>query len=362
MKVGLVRRGYSATGGAEAYLRRFADALLAAGHHCVLFTSAHWPRTAWPHEVYRVGGADSPRAFSRALAKMGAQERCDVLFSLERVGRCDCYRAGDGVHRAWLEQRNKVESGLRSWIRSINPKHRELLALEAELFAIDGARAVIANSRMVRDNIVQHYPAYPAGRIHVVHNGVPPPLNPGKRAAAREEIRRALGAGPGDFLVLFAGSGWERKGLRYAIEAMGAAHLPHATLVVAGRGKKSAFPRSRRTIFLGPVDDMPRQMAAADAFLLPTLYDPFSNASLEAMAAGLPVITTSHNGFAEIIEPGLEGEIVPEAHDVPALANAIRAWSDPGRREAIRSHLVKKAAGYTVEENLRQTLAVLTRV
>lgn len=358
MKIGLVRRGYSATGGAEAYLRRFAEGVVASGHQCSLFTARKWPREEWPHEIFRVPHAESPRAFARALVKMGAQERCELLFSLERVTTCDCYRAGDGVHRAWLARREQAAPGLRSLLRRWNPKHREILALEAELFRTEGARAVIANSQMVKAEIVHHYPRYPAERIHVVYNGVPPSGVHPESYAARVQTRKELGIADDEYVVLFAGSGWERKGLSYAIEAMNAAALPRGVLLVAGSGDKGAMPKSRHTIFLGPVKDMPRHFAAADAFLLPTLYDPFSNACLEALAAGLPVITTSSNGFSEIIEPGVEGDVLSDPADVVALARAIAGWNDSGRRDAVREQLLAKGARYSMEENIRQTLAV----
>ncbi len=353
MKLGLVRRGYSRTGGAEIYLRRFAEAAVAAGHECVLF-SEQWPRVAWPFAHVQVE-SDSPQKFADALADTRAGEKCDFLFSFERIHACDAYRAGDGVHAAWLERRPRFEAMWRPWLRRFNPKHREILALEKRLLSPDGARLVIANSRMVRAEIEAHF-GYPAERIHVVHNGVPP-FDPsiGARAQTRSELELSEDA----FVVLFTGSGWERKGLRFAIQAMNTAPLPHTTLLVAGRGSQRGLPRSDRVRFLGAVKDVPRYLAAADAFILPTLYEPFSNACLEALAAGLPVITTVHNGFAEIIAPGVEGEVVAEPDDIAALAAALEKWSDPTRRAAIRPRLVALGAQHSIAENVRQTLALI---
>lgn len=353
MKIGLVRRGYSRTGGAEIYLRRFAEAAVAAGHECVLF-SEQWPRVAWPFAYVQVKSG-SPRQFADALVAARAGKQCDFLFSLERVHTCDAYRAGDGVHAAWLERRARFEPAWKAWLRRLSAKHREILALEKGLFSPDGARLVIANSRLVETEIVQHF-GYPAKRIHVVHNGVPPSETP---TAARAEIRRELGLSDDAFIVLFTGSGWERKGLRFAIAAMNAARLEHATLLVAGRGRQRGLPRSGRVRFIGPVKDVPRYLAAADAFILATLYEPFSNACLEALAAGLPVITTAHNGFAEIMEPGVEGEVVARPDDIPALAAALEKWSESARREAIRPRLLALGAQYSIAENVRQTLAII---
>ncbi len=155
MKIGLVRRGYSRTGGAEAYLRRFADAASDAGHSIVLF-SERWPAEEWPFELVPVT-SDSPRTFADAMVALRPRDHCDFLFSLERIHTCDAYRAGDGVHAAWLERRAKFEPAWKGWFRRFSGKHREILALEKELFGPRGARAVIANSTLVRDEIVQHF-------------------------------------------------------------------------------------------------------------------------------------------------------------------------------------------------------------
>jgi len=356
MNIGLVRRGYSATGGAEAYLKRFAEALRTAGHETTLFTSADWPRETWPDAHIKELPGASPLVFANALEKARADTPCDYLFSLERVWSCDAYRAGDGVHRAWLERRARVEPFWKRWGRGFNPKHRQLLALEARLFSPEGAGIVIANCRMVKEEIIREY-GYPAERIHVVYNGLPPSApNPTLRAQTREQ----LGLRETDYVLLFAGSGWERKGLRAAIDGIRQVNAAcHPLLLVAGRGNPRAYRGSERVRFLGPVRQMAACYAAADAFVLPTLYDPFSNACLEALAAGLPVVTTAANGFSEILEPGVDGEVIEDPTDSAAVARALEAWSDPARRAAIRPRLLEWASRFTIEANVRNTLAAI---
>ena len=170
---------------------------------------------------------------------------------------------------------------------------------------------------MVKNEIIEFYD-YPAERIDLIYTGVP--LEIFSRARSnRVEQRRALKLGEDDVALLFAGSGWERKGLR---EAIAACRNPGLRLLVAGRGDERKF-KAPHVQFLGVVRDMPALYAAADIFILPTFYDPFSNACLEALASGLPVITTRDNGFSEIIEDGVHGSIVDRGTNVPALGNAI---------------------------------------
>ncbi len=354
MKIGLVRRGYSPTGGAEAYVRRFADASATAGHECVLFTGAQWPANEWPGTIVRVDGND-PRAFADKLRALQPREHCEFLLSLERVWECDAYRAGDGVHAAWLERRGRYESPWKQFARRFNRKHTALLTLESNLFAKQGAGRVIANSKMVQAEIVAQF-GYPKERISVIYNGIPPmPAAP----EDRDSIRKELGLTDADYVLLFAGSGWERKGLRFAIESVNQAGLPKPMLLVAGRGNVRSMPHSDRVRYLGPRSDIPRLLAAADLFILPTIYEPFSNACLEALAAGLPVITTRFNGFAEVIEHGRDGAILEEPSDVGAITRAIGEWASSEKREAIRPRLMELGARFSIEENVRQTLAVL---
>jgi len=358
MKLGLVRRGYSATGGAEAYLLRLAAELARRGHELVLFSDVPWPDSALAaHDLSltrSVIAASTPRLFADGLEHTRARHSLDLLFSLERVWSCDLYRAGDGVHAAWLERRARFEPAWQPFLRRLNPKHRQLLALERALFS-GGAGRIIANSDLVKREIVAHF-GTSAGQIEVIHNGLPASS---AAEGARREIRSELALAESDYVAVFVGSGWERKGLRFAIEAV--RRTPGVALLVAGRGQTRGLPSHERVRFLGPRSDVPRLLAAADVFLLPTLYDPFSNACLEALAAGLPVITTAANGFAEIIQPGVEGEVVAQPDDIAALSAALERWRDPARRTAIRPRLLALGARSSIEENVRQTLALIER-
>ena len=337
-------------------MKRFAQALLAAGHDCTLFTSADWPAADWPGaRIERLPGR-SPIAFANALQAARAYAGCDYLFSLERVWSCDAYRAGDGVHRAWLKRRAATEPFWKRWGIAFNPKHRQLLALESRLFAPEGAGIIIANCRMVKEEIVREY-GYPAERIHVVYNGLPVTA---PSRGLRAQTRAQLGLTESDYVLLFAGSGWERKGLQTALDAV--EQIPAACrplLLVAGKGNPRRYRQSERVRFLGPVGQMAAYYAAADVFVLPTLYDPFSNACLEALAAGLPVLTTAANGFSEILQPGIEGEVLQEPTSSAALARAMEAWSDPARRTAIQPRLLELASRFTIEANVQATLAAI---
>src|SRR5437773_6024437 len=163
--------------------------------------------------------------------------------SLERIWDCHVYRAGDGVHRAWLNRRRKFEVPLQRFIRRLNHKHRDILQLEEALFTNGGAARVIVNSHMVKSEIVDLY-HYPADKIDIVQNGVP--LERCRfDAELREKSRTDLKLEPDQIALLFAGSGWERKGLLFAIEAMQLCKNRNMRLLVAGRGNQRSYKTKR---------------------------------------------------------------------------------------------------------------------
>jgi UDP-glucose:(heptosyl)LPS alpha-1,3-glucosyltransferase len=210
---------------------------------------------------------------------------------------------------------------------------------------------------MVKDEIVRIY-GFPGEKIDVVPNGVP--VSAFRRnGESRARVRETLGLTGEDIAVLFAGSGWERKGLRFAVDAIEKSGQS-LRLLVAGRGNQREF-KSPRVQFLDVIQDMPALYGAVDIFLLPTIYDPFSNACLEALAAGLPVVTTSGNGFSEIIATGIHGTVLDDPRHIDAICEALLFWSDSALREEAHVRNLDLAARFDISVNVSETLAILTR-
>src|SRR5215467_9552105 len=218
IRIAFARRGYSGSGGAEVYLKRLAEGVAKAGHEVQLVTTNEWPEEQWPFGSIKRLGATSVIGFADELEQMRPWLLCDVLLSLERVWSCDVYRAGDGVHRAWLARRRKFEIPLKQFVRGASRKHRDLLQLEESLFKERKAGRVIAASQMLVSEITNLY-RYSADNIDVVRNGVP--LDKFRfDPRLREQSRAELNLKQDQIAVLFVGSGWERKGLLFAIEAL----------------------------------------------------------------------------------------------------------------------------------------------
>jgi UDP-glucose:(heptosyl)LPS alpha-1,3-glucosyltransferase len=359
LTIGFVRRGYSASGGAEAYLKRLAQGVVTRGHSVRLFTTVDWPEKEWSFgQISRLRWS-SPIGFANEFEKSRWRAHCNVILSLERVWSCDIYRAGDGVHQAWLDRRKKFDLPWQSLVHRLSRKHQGLLRLESSMFQERKAEQVIANSQLVKDEIFNFY-CYRPDKIDIVRNGVP--LDQFRfESGLREKARGELRLEEDEMAVLFVGSGWERKGLRFAIEAVESLGNPKMRLLVVGRGSKDRY-LSTTVQFCGELADLRPIYAAADIFLLPSIYDPFSNACLEAMAAGLPVITTRANGFSEIMEDRIHGSIVDCGSDIVDLQSGLDLWSDPTRRSAAKPAILKRAAQFDISRNIEKTLEILVQV
>jgi UDP-glucose:(heptosyl)LPS alpha-1,3-glucosyltransferase len=270
-------------------------------------------------------------------------DRHDIVFSLERVPGCDVYRAGDGLHIDWLAYRKAFYPLMGRMRNAFRAKNRRLCKLEAQVFAPGGVRRVICNSRFVADQVIRRFD-FPADRIDVIPNGVPyQQFSMGDRALGR----RALQLKPDDYVILLVGAGSERKGHAIAREAMRHLKKKQAKLVI---------------IDTPPPVALPHVYAAADVFLLPTLYDPFANVILEALAAGLPVITSAQNGASEIMQNEVNGFILPRADDTKLIVDLLDELSNPERRASFRQPAQALAQQYDLAKNLNATLAVFDKL
>jgi UDP-glucose:(heptosyl)LPS alpha-1,3-glucosyltransferase len=356
--IALVRRGFSPTGGAEKFLVRFAAEARGRGRQLLLVSDCPWPESAREGVPQIVLRGRSAWDFAQSVEHWRESWGNGIVFSFERLLSADCYRAGDGVYEAWMRRRSEYDPFLRVLLRKIERKHFHLLRLERRCFSPRHTRAVIVNSDLVAVEIQRLF-GYPKERIHLVRNGLPPDF--AHKAPAKGEARRQLGLPESGFVAAFAGTGWRRKGLRFAITALSEARIPGAKLVVAGRGRP---PRAAGadTIFLGPVADVRPLLAAADVFILPTVYDPFSNACLEALAMGRPVITTSGNGCSEILREGVNGSVVPRPDDVAALSRALRYWANEDRLDAAADPCRAVLSECSLSQNVSRTLGILETV
>ncbi|HLA51136.1 MAG TPA: glycosyltransferase family 4 protein, partial [Thermodesulfobacteriota bacterium] len=187
------------------------------------------------------------------------------------------------------------------------------------------------------------------------------------RAAYREKLNIK-----DEIALLFVGSGFERKGLGFLIEAVGilkGSGYNKIKLIVAGKGKikkyKNAADRlgiGKDVIFTGPVKDVQGYYSAADIFVLPSIYEPFSNACLEAMASGLPVVTSRINGASEILTDGKDGIIIDNPSNPEEIAEKIKPLLAGQARHAAGMEARMTVAKYSIEKNVERFLRLIDDV
>ena len=366
MHVALVRQRYSAHGGAERFIERALDAL---GEQGVAVTVLAREWTGDPGRVIRcdpfhIGRLWRDWSFARAVCREIARRPFDFVQSHERIACCDIYRAGDGVHAQWLHNRRAILGPLARVSVGLNPYHRYVLAAEQRLFASPRLRAVICNSRMVRDEIRAHF-GTPEAKLHVIYNGIDlEAFHPRLREAHRSTMRQKLGIPQHVPVHLHVGAGFERKGVFRLIEAFARSGRHDAHLVIVGRDKAQARAErlasshgiASRVHFAGAQENVGPWYGAADVFALASLYDPFPNAALEAMACGLPVITTPQCGTAELIDEGVNGYVV-DALAVDALADRLARLEVPVAREMGRLAR-ERAEGFSLRAMAERLLAL----
>lgn len=371
MRVVLARQRIGPSfGGAEGYVAMLAEALRALGSSVTLLAQSVDAQTR--DEGFEVVSAPSrptnvwsAHSFARTVGRYVLEHVDRQVISFDRIPGSRFIRAGDGSHRAYLASMGQTSRSI------FSIKHQSMLCLERRAFTHPDIRLIFANSRMVAEDIRAAY-GVPEEKIRVVYTGLP--SRPAITPTVRDAIRSSLNFPAGSRVILFAGNNYERKGLGTLLSALGILQKSSSggqtsggwKLLVAGRGDVGRYETvaqlsgiGRSVIFFGqrPLEDL---FAVSNLFVLPTRYDPLARVCLEAAQAGIPVITTRKNGFAEWIPP--EDRFVMEnPEDTKSLAEILeRAFtmdlSAAGRR------LRERTAHLTIESNAEEILTHLGRL
>lgn len=332
MKLAIVRQKYRPDGGAERFVSRALSALRDKSDLDISIITRQWE--SGTDSTYHVITCDPPaknrlqREVNFAREAQSHFSAFDIVQSHERIPGCTIYRAGDGVHREWLNIRSRTLNPLQKLVQALSGFHRYQLRQEKAMFEHPALEKVICNSAMVKAEIVKYF-TIDADKIHVIYNCIDTDIwNPSLVSLHRQSMRERFAIPQQATLMLFVGSGFERKGLDVAIRAI--AEYPQAWLLVVGNDRKSTRYKKlarmlgceSRLIFAGVQKDTAPFYAMADALIQPTRYDPFPNTILEAMACGLPVLTSDKCGGKEFIDVGINGYVF-DALDWAAFSGAV---------------------------------------
>lgn len=332
MRVALITRRFDlAGGGTERDLAITARILAEAGHDITIYTAEmRGPTPRWPVKVVigpLLGRTLQFLWFARSAPLRARQDGAELVLSFARVIGADILRSGGGAHASYVRAARQWQTPIARAMTRLRPYHRIQMAVERAAFRHPDLRKTIAVSRLVADDLISSFGLEPA-RVTTLFNGVDSEkFRPPQDSCERVGLRHRVGLTNGERAVLFVGSGFGRKGLGFLIEAWGRLRGSPILMVAGGDRALASYQRmaerqgvANRIRFLGRRNDVEILMRAVDALALPSLFEPFGNVALEAMASGLPVLMTSRCGVAEVVPDELRPIVVADPTNVNELA------------------------------------------
>ena len=339
-----------ARGGAERYTIDLAAGLRRRGHEVSIAAStfAQGVRSAGD-VVIDAGGSTRHTRYLRfldALDRHLASRQYDIVHAMLPVRQCDIYHPHAGIAAEALAGGHRNYDGpiLQAVSRvatRLNRRRQRFGEVERTLLTGSRLPIVLCLSRYVQATVREHY-SLADSQLATLFNAVDLlRFDPAARPDAGAEARRRLQIGAETIVALMIANDFERKGLREAIGAVAKLHDPRLLLLAVGKQKPGPYRalaaknKAANVLFAGPTDDPYAFYRAADFFLLPTRHDPCSLVVLEALAMGVPVISTVFNGACEIMTDGREGFVLRDPSDIVTLADAVRQLLDANRRTAM---------------------------
>ncbi|WP_435017011.1 glycosyltransferase family 4 protein [Tundrisphaera sp. TA3] len=380
------RRVDPSRGGAETYLVDLCRRLIHAGHQVDLFANA-WKEGALPGAVglHKVEARGLTRwqetwDFARnSEAALRADEcRYDCTVGFINTWHQDVIIPQGGVHGGSLDANSRrFPAGLRRGLyrlgKQANPKAWVYHAIESRQYDPARKTRVVAVSHMVRGHL-NRYHGVPDDRIDVVPNAIDAGrLAVADPSAARDRFRAEHGLAPDALVALFVGHNYRLKGLEPLLRslALRMERDPDARpihLLACGGGRPGPFRQLADRLGLGDsvkllgfLPDIRPAFHAADCFVLPTYYDPCSLVVFEALACGLPVITTACNGAGELITGGREGFVVESPDAIGPLADALSAMADDEARRAMAVQAERLGREQTFDRHVASLIRVFER-
>ena len=374
MKIALViLHADPARGGSERYTIDLAAGLRGRGHEVTLIASSF---AGEPGVLLPLGWGTRRRKYLRFLHELDrhlAENRYDIVHAMLPVRRCDVYHphagiAAEAVVSGHLKHHGAVAQTAAMLANRTNLKRRTFAAVERDLLTGANPPIVLCLSNYVMRDVTAHYPLK-ADRMVRLFNAVDlQKFDPTKRPEARAEIRQRFGLEPDQPVALMIAQDFARKGLREALLAMAELKDERLKMLVVGKEDPAVYRKfahllgiETQVIFCGSTTDPCAFYRAGDFFVLPTRHDPCSLVVLEALAMGLPVISTAFNGACEIMTDGRHGFVLPDPSDVAALSAAMcRLLDAPARLEMSGACLALRPQ-LAYEHHLDQLLAIYSR-
>lgn len=369
----------SRRGGAERYLVNLAKDLIDEGHEVHIYAE-RWEdmiEGVCYHRVRTIPWPKSLRLLSFAYEATRGMKResYDITLGVGNTLEAHVVQPHGGVHWAWFWRSLRAYEGpmerfLKLGGRLLSPKQWASGWIEGAAYRRNPLTKVVAISEMVKKDMVRWY-GLREESISVVYNGVDIERYHPRNRRWRDEVRKRHGLGD-EFLILFVSNNFRMKGLGFLIQAV--ARLKDRRrgvikLLVLGRDRSAPYRRLARkggvedqVVFGGSTPEMEKYYGASDLLVHPTFYDACSLTVLEALASGLPVVTTSQNGASDVLEHGRDGWILEDPSDMDALCEAIEYFLDESRRQTACEEARRKGEAFSEAIHFSRMKAIFGEV
>ncbi len=371
MKIGLVLEHFDPRrGGLEQWCWQFTQALIARDHQVHVISKDFCKEAeAMPVCCHRLPQGLPRLGFAQVAEETLRRLDLDIIHDTGAGWFCDVFQPHWGSWSVLTKQKLLLlPRWLRPWKRMFIrwlPRYRDIRQLVQRQYCNDGRLFLALSERVAQDFQYVHH--VQRQHIRVVYNGVNlQRFCPENRERFRAEIRRQFGVDDQTLLVLIVAHNFRLKGVPTLVEAVRrlAQRGVRVHLLVIG-GKRRGPPRGLTftrdaaavTTFVGPVEDTAPYYAAADVYVHPTLYDTFSLVVLEAMASGLPVVTSQFNGVRELLQPGVEGYLLENPLDPEEIIAKVQLLGDPKIQQQMGAAARRLAEQHPFENNVEQILS-----
>lgn len=353
MKLAFCLFNYFPYGGLQRDFSRIAQECLQRGHEVQVYTMA-WEGRASPDlpvTIVPVKGTSNHRrcrSFVKVLPKYLQTEKPDLVIGFNKMPGLDVYYAADPCYAARADAESK------RWYK-LTPRYKTYSRLERAVFDPSANTQILLLSPREEERFIRYY-ATQRERFHLLPPGIArdrhaPPSTKKIRAQLHQELQLADDAN----IVLMIGSSFKTKGVDRALSALASlqAEIRQKTyLLIIGQGDQEPFLKLAKRLgiegqvrFLGGRDDVPRFLWSADLLLHPSYVENTGTVLLEALVAGLPVLTTEVCGFASYIEEALAGIVVPSPFQQTVLNHQLAVMlNSPTKRHAWHDNAVAFAA------------------
>ena len=379
MRIALVNKKFTLKGGgAERYAVDFANALIDNGYEVDCYGNViediNPAASKYFIPMIKKPGFLKILSFNHNYQKIISQKykQYDIIYALTQVFPADLYFMGGGAHEHWMNIRfpNRLLNYLKYLI---SPTHIAQLWIECQIFKEKNCHTILANSELIK-NHAKIYGNVSPERVFVVYNGIDstrfnPEVNNQYRTITREELNIATN----DIAISYLSHNWSRKGLITIFEAL--ADIKNKTqsnykVLIAGKGNIEEYRKKglnlglnkEDMIFLGSHSTPEKIYAASDISILPTMYDPCAGVTVEAMACGVPTITTQENGSHELITHEKNGFILDQHDNFHTLSEYLLKLENPKIREKFGRNAAEAVKNRTFKQVVAESIEVMTTI